>query len=203
MIRRTLLAAAVTMAALPALTADAQAPKRLSVDQNDPALEKFRAAPPQAKGRSKADSQVLKQLEGRNIPVLNFTTPPLAKAARGRSTARCKQAVVTDDDPGWYAIRHECGSTIITVIGDERVQAELQDAAPAGLAGKELRITPATGDVTDSGGLTAEMVLSRYPNIPYTVTVECTPANVSTCTTEAELRKIAESLGLVAVPPKK
>jgi hypothetical protein len=201
---RSLLIVAAALAALHAVAVNAQDVKRLTVNQDDPALEKFRASPPRAaRGRSKAEQSNLKELQGREIPVLNFTTPPLAKASKGRSAVRCKQDVVTDDDPGWYSVRHDCQGTIITVTGDRRVQTELQAAAPRAATNPGgLVVRPATGDLGDSGGLTAEMVLTRYPNIPYSITVTCTPANIATCKSESELRKIADGLGLVAVPPK-
>jgi len=200
------------MLILPALQlegAAAQEPRRLSVDQDDPELQQFRAAPRQP--RTAARSAVLKELENVDIPVLDFDQPPLGSVkGRARAASACKQETITDNDRGWYAVRHDCGSVIITVSGDQRVPSAEQSPAPKRLeraAASRVRITPASGNLKESGGLTAEIVMSRYPNIPYVITVECQAstqkeARQTVCTSRSGLQAIADSLRLVAVPPR-
>jgi hypothetical protein len=191
--------AAAFVAALAAFAcaAEAQEPARLAVDQNDPALQRFR----QVRPRTVAAQPKLPQLD---IPVLNFVRPPLEGVPAFKEAARStgRQLVVTDDDRGWYTIRHEYPDVVITITGDQRVQSRSEAPPPAALA-RPVVIVPASGDERAEAGFVAEITLYRYPNIPYAVTVECTKASAALCTSESALQALVERIDLISVPEQR
>jgi hypothetical protein len=175
----------------------AQESRRIPVDYDDPALQAFMRAKPRS-------AKPLTGITPRDIPILDLVRPPFAGTTRAlrKSSPSCRQTPITDEDPGWYAIRHDCGDLVITITGEQRVQARSAAAPPAALA-KPMVIQPASGDARVEGGFVAEITLYRYPNIPYAITVECTKATLALCTSEAELQALVQNIDLVAVPQKK
>ncbi len=187
-------------AAIVSLAVVAQEQKRIPVDHGDSALERFRTAP-----RSAATPQP--DLPPRDIPVLNFVQPPLddpalPRAARKDAGQACKQSPVHDADPGWYAIRHDCGNVVITITGEQRIQSRSAAPAPRALAQPTV-IVPATGNPRIEAGFVAEITLYRFGNIPYSITVECNRASIALCKSEDRLKALVEKIDLTAVPARK
>jgi len=191
---------AAICAAIISFTAEAQERKRIPVDHDDPALQRFRTAP-----RSATTSQP--ELPPRDIPVLNFVQPPLddpalPRAARKDPGQACKQSPVHDADPGWYAIRHDCGNVVITITGEQRIQSRSAAPAPRALAQPTV-IVPATGNPRIEAGFVAEITLYRFGNIPYSITVECNRASIALCKSEDRLKALVEKIDLTVAPDRK
>ena len=186
----------------------------LRVDLGDPEIKRFKAQ--QAAGALRSASvsadgydkfSVLK------LPVIAFeTTPQLVRNALGANARLAKpRKVITDPaTPVWYHIVDTYGDISITVDADLRV-----NHAPDGdyriykrplsldglKTGGKTRISVFDG-TKDEGmdGIVAEYTVHKFPDIPYTVTIECRGAVKPFCRDIATLTKDQDLLKLVAVP---
>jgi hypothetical protein len=180
----------------------------IRVEWNDPELKRFKAAP-RLESASRGGSE---KLAGLRLPVLAFTeTPELVRNALGADAKPVKpRTVVTDAaTPVWYHIVDTYGDISITVDADLRIN-HVNDSE------QQIKRRPLTLDGLKNGGKTkisifdgakeeglegvmVEYTIHKFPDIPYTVTIECRGAtkaqcrDVATITRDQALLKVISS----------
>ena len=186
----------------------------LRFDANDPDIKRFKSQQSAGAQRSasvSADGH--DKFANLKLPVLAFeATPQLVRNALGANAQLVKpRKVITDPAaPVWYHIVDTYGDISITVDADLRVNHAPDDdfrihKRPLTLdglkTGGKTRISVFDG-AKDEGmeGVIAEYTVHKFPDIPYTVTIECRGVAKPFCRDVATLTKDQELLRLVAVP---
>ena len=177
--------ALVVSTALPAVAAD----KLLKVDWSNTEISRFigeRAANPLLSVGA-ADDVKLAKLK---LPVLGFDVPPKIVANSFAAEARPKLArkiIMDEANPVWYQIVDRYGDLTITVEADLRVQHELPANTPiygpggqGAAAEPQISVFDSRSEVGMEGAI-AEYTVYKYPDIPYTVKMECTNRNKDQC----------------------
>jgi hypothetical protein len=173
----------------------------IEVDWNDSALTALRSSARAGTAQSHpsltaAESQRLRRLK---LPVLAFTaTPALVRdvLGPGAQASAARKVIFDAANPVWYQIVERYGDITITVDADLRVNIAGQSNFPihqkstarsdgsAAPAAPRISILDGT---TEQGmeGVTAEYTVYRFPNIPYTVRIECIGAAKNQCRNRA------------------
>lgn len=206
------LAAAVLMFGLSASAIGAE--ELIGVDWANPEIKAFlddRAAnPPQMLGP--AEGSKLAKLK---LPVLGFDAVPglvAAMPSAGPQAAPERTVSIDEDNPVWYQIVDSYPGVTVSVSADLRVQHEFPADYPV-YATREPGAAPSAGpqvsvfDEETGGegveGYIAEYTIYKYPNIPYTVTVECTAETKEQCKNTDLISKDSSLLRLIeAQPPR-
>ncbi|WP_128932100.1 hypothetical protein [Bradyrhizobium zhanjiangense] len=163
----------------------AWAQSRLTVNRDDPALVQFRQQPAAAAPTGAATLE---------IPVLGLLAAP------GAPAPAAPPLLVTDParDAGWYNLIYERGNVKITINGDLSYQ-NLPAAAQLPSAPAEQYTVASADDLSEP--VSAQVVLYRFPNIPYVIDVYCKTAAVyEQCRSEQQLRALISSVGLLSAP---
>jgi hypothetical protein len=180
----------------------------IRVEWNDPELQRFKAAP-RLESATRGDSE---KLAGLRLPVLAFTeTPELVRNALGANAKPVKpRTVVTDAaTPVWYHLVDNYGDISITVDADLRInqindseqQIKRRPLSLEGLKnGGKSKISIFDGAKEEGlEGVMVEYTVYKFPNVPYTVTIECRGAakaqcrDVATITRDQALLKVISS----------
>jgi hypothetical protein len=204
--RRNLVAAILTaMCVFPPSVRGQQ--DRLSYDRNDAEISAFRSqrsAAPRAFAPEEADLNIV------TIPVLAFDAVPALvqrSLAPGAAPQRERSVVTNPSDPVWYTIEDDYGDITITVKADARISHSFPQGFPvaadrpdsslaAGISVLDSEVEPGLE------GLIAEYTIYKFPNIPYTVTIECAEYLRQQCRDIGLLAQDQDSLRLIAVPPE-
>jgi hypothetical protein len=205
---------AVTLAVALAFQASPQAARAadnlLAVDWSNGEISRFiadrTANPPVSVGA--ADDVKLSKLK---LPVLGFDVPPrivansFAAEARPRLT---RKIIMDDENPVWYQLVDRYGDLTITVEADLRVQHELPANFPVyGPGGQGVAAEPQISvfdDHSEAGmeGAIAEYTVYKYPDIPYTVKIECTDRTKDQCRDLATIGADRDLLRLISARPR-
>lgn len=170
--------------------------KKLVVDWADEELRTFNRA-------RAATASTPAALSNLRLPVLAFDdVPQLVKNALGpdaRPTVPRK--IVTDaKSPYYYSIEDTYGDITISVSADLRINHDLgpqfQTTAPTRPAGTAPGVkTPAKITIVDGSNegnqdsIAVEYTVQKFPNIPYTVTIECGKKSRGQCKDTAVISK--------------
>ncbi len=162
----------------------------LRVDWNDPELKRFKAAP-QLESSARGGSG---KLAGLRIPVMAFVeVPELVRNALGANAKPVKPRVVVTDaaSPVWYHIVDTYGDISITVDADLRInhvndsdaQIKRRPLSLDGLKnGGKTKISIFDGAKEEGlEGVMVEYTVHKFPDVPYTVTIECRGAAKAHC----------------------
>ena len=203
---RRLFAAVLTASfALPAAAWAQQA--QLTFDRNDPEIRAFlsqRTAAPRALAAEEADLNLIK------LPVLAFDAVPglVQRSLSAGVSPRRERTLVTDpNNPVWYTIEDDYGDITVIVNADTRIMHTFPEGTPvapepadtsraAGISVMDREIEPGIQ------GLTAEYTIYKFPDIPYTVTIECAEHLREQCRDLGALAQDQDNLRLIAVPPE-
>jgi hypothetical protein len=185
----------------------------LRVDWDSADIKRFKAqqAGGALKSASVSDAGHAK-LAGLQLPVLAFEdVPQLVRNALGSNARATKpRKVITDPaTPVWYHLVDTYGDVSITVDADLRVNhAHDSDfrihKRPLSMdgfkQGGKTKISVFDG-AADEGmeGVIAEYTVHRFPDVPYTVTIECRGPAKAQCRDVATIDKDQALLKLVAV----
>jgi hypothetical protein len=152
------------------------------------------------------------QLQRVHLPVLAFTgIPQIVKNVAGPEAKPLKPRLLTTDPthPDWYHLVDTFEGITISVDADRRINHQVdkkfqigaaKDGAEATLGGKgKARISIFDGSQEEGmEGLVIEYTVQKFPDIPYTVTIECAAKAKSQCKDLAVVTKDQALLGLIA-----
>jgi hypothetical protein len=180
---------------------------RLAFDRNDPEITAFRtqrSAAPRALAPEEAAATSVR------IPVLAFDAVPalVQRSLAPGETPRRERSLVTDPaDPVWYSIEDDYGDITITVKADARIQHTFPEGHPLAPDAADASAPPRISVLEEASepgmeGLIAEYTVYKFPNLPYTVTIECAPHLREQCRNLSLLAQDKDSLRLLAVPPE-
>jgi hypothetical protein len=178
----------------------------LAVDWTDGELTAFGSPPRPAAGGEVA------RLTGLQIPVLAFIdVPQIAKNVAGPNANPVKPRTVLFDakEPYWYQIVDTYEGVTITVDADRRINHDVAKGFQIGRANKGAEATLGTktqprisifDNTQEEGmeGLMIEYTVQKFPNIPYTVTIECSTKAKSQCKDLSVITKDQALLRLVS-----
>jgi hypothetical protein len=178
----------------------------LRVDWNDPELKRFKPTPQTMTAGSND------KLAGLRLPVLAFIeTPLLVRNALGASAKPIKpRSIITDPAaPVWYHLVDNYGDISVVVDADLRIN-HAQDT------GFQLHRRPLSLDGVKQGGkskisifdgakeeglegVMVEYTVHKFPDIPYTVTIECRGAAKRHCRDVATITRDQDLLRVISV----
>lgn len=200
---------ATALAAGVAASASA-ADRLLTVDWKNPEITKFvtdrTTNPPLSVGPG--DDVKLSKLK---LPVLGFDVPPqiVANSFAAETRPRLARKILMDEkNPIWYQLVDRYGDLTITVEADLRVQHELPASTPLyGPAGQGAAAEPTISvfdDRSEAGmeGAIAEYIVYKFPNIPYTVKIECSARNKEQCRDISTIGSDRSLLKLISARPE-
>lgn len=180
----------------------------MSVDWNDQEIKDFvrdrQTNPPASVGPE--DESKLSILK---LPVIAFDRPPgVISRAFGTDSMppRDRQLVMDPDNPVWYTIVDTYGDITVAVDADLRIQQVLPEGTPVYTPPPSAAAEPEVNVVdraVEEGmeGLIAEYTIAKFPNIPYRVTVECSPASKQHCTDADAIARDRQSLRIISARP--
>jgi len=185
---------------------------QIKVNWGDPEIQTFSKAhatsQPMTLGISQPD-----RISGLKLPVLAFDSiPQLVKntAPPGLApTAPTRQVLMNDADPTWYQINDQYGDVSISVQASLTVNHEVAKstiyAAPTP-PGLTVENDPHISVFDENGepgfqGVIVEYTVYKYPDIPYTVTIECTQQAKEKCRDLAVVAKDKDLLKLISAKP--
>lgn len=182
-----------------------QAP--LAFDRNDPEIRAFltqRSAAPRTLAPEEAAATSVR------IPVLAFDAVPALvqrSLAPGEAPQRERSFVTDPADPVWYSLEDDYGDIVITVKSDARIQHSFPDGYPLAPDAADASAPPRISVLEEAlepglEGLIAEYTVYKFPNLPYTVTIECAGHLREQCRDLSLLAQDKDSLSLLAVPPE-
>jgi len=178
---------------------------RLAYDRGDTEINAFlaaRSASPRTLAPEEAGLDTVK------IPVLAFDAVPglvQRSIAPGVAPQRERSFVTNPADPVWYAIEDDYGDITVTVKADARISHAFPENYPlardAGSPSAAPRIN-VMDETVEQGleGVIVEYTLYKFPNIPYTVTIECAAHLREQCRDLGLLTQDKDGLRLIAVP---
>ena len=192
------------------MAADVAQAQQIKVDWTDPEIGSFvsqRAAnPPRTLGLSQPDKLSLLKL-----PVLAFDTPPQLvqnSLAPGTQPSMSREVVMDENDPTWYQINDQYGDITVSVAADIRVNQELPKSSITPSAQSispqsEPHISVFDANVEEGlEGLIIEYTVYKFPNIPYTVTIECGRETKERCRDVGVVAADKALLKLIAAHPE-
>jgi hypothetical protein len=153
------------------------------------------------------------RINGLKLPVLAFdAVPQVVKNASARGlapTAPLRQVFMNEGDPTWYQINDQYGDVSISVQASLTVHHEVSKDTiytPPTPQGVSAQNDPQISVFDENGepgfqGVIVEYTVYKFPNIPYTVTIECTKEAKEKCRDLAVVAKDKDLLKLIAVPP--
>jgi hypothetical protein len=163
----------------------------LRVEWNDPELRRFKSGP---RLESVAPGGAEGKLAGLRVPVLAFAeVPELVRNALGANAKLVKPRMVVTDPatPVWYHIVDNYGDISITVDADLRINHVNDSDAqikrrPLSLDGNKnggkSKISIFDGAKEEGlEGVMVEYTVYKFPDVPYTVTIECRGAAKAQC----------------------
>jgi hypothetical protein len=187
---------------------------QIKVDWSDPEIQKFskeRATnPPTTLGISQEN-----RLNSLQLPVLAFdTVPQLVKnmSAPGLPpTAPSRQVLMNEAEPTWYQINDQYADVSISVQASLTIHHEVSKDTiyvPSTPSGAGVQTDPQISVFDENGepgfeGLIVEYTVYKFPDIPYTVTIECSKQAKEKCRDLPVIAKDKDLLTLIAVPPSK
>jgi hypothetical protein len=187
---------------------------QIKVDWSDPEIQKFskeRATkPPTTLGTSQEN-----RLNSLKLPVLAFdAVPELVKntSASGlQPTAPSRQVLMNEADPTWYQINDQYGDISISVQASLTVHHDVSKDTiyvPSAPSSASVQTDPQISVFDENGepgfeGLIVEYTVYKFPDIPYTVTIECTKQAKEKCSDLPVIAKDKDLLTLILVPPSK
>jgi hypothetical protein len=205
-----LLAVGATAAVVVAQDKTGSGQNLLKIDLNDSELVAFRASPG---ARSAADDP---RLAGLQIPVLAFDgVPQIVKNVAGPEAKPTKpRSVITDaKQPFWYHLVDTYEGISIAVDADRRINQEVGKSfqigppklgAEAALGTKAKPKISILDNHSEEGmeGMLIEYTVQKYPDIPYTVTIECSGKAKAQCKDVGVIANDQALLKLIAAPGK-
>jgi hypothetical protein len=161
------------------------------LNTSDPAIQAFKKKGISA---SAAPNELLKAVSGLKIPVLD-----ISRLASELGKAKLL-FVVDDEEKLWYSITREFTNPniAITVSSDLRIQTQMKDFSGRPVAKDEIK--PAVKSVANEDFIAAQIILYRFPNIPYVIDVECTPSSRALCSDKRFLSRISRDVELISSP---
>jgi hypothetical protein len=211
---RNVLCAALSLSAILLGAPRSLLADQIKVDWSDAEIQKFskeRATkPPTTLGISQEN-----RLNSLKLPVLAFdSVPQLVKntSAPGlQPTAPTRQVLLNETDPTWYQINDQYGDVSISVQASLTVHHDVSKDtiyAPATPSSASVQADPQISVFDENGepgfeGLIVEYTVYKFPDIPYTVTIECTKLAKEKCRDLPVIAKDKDLLTLIAVPPSK
>ncbi len=185
----------------------------LRVEWTDPEILAFQRGRTAAALQGGLDAA---QLNAVHLPVLAFTAiPQIVKNVAGPDAQPLKPRLLTTDPahPDWYHLVDTYEGITIAVDADRRINHQVdkrfqigaaKDGAEATLGGKgKPRISIFDGSQEEGmEGLVIEYTVQRFPDIPYTITIECEMKAKSQCKDLAVVAKDEALLGIIAASGK-
>lgn len=186
---------------------------QIRVDWSDPEIQKFSNArttnPPMTLGISQEN-----RLNSLKLPVLAFdTVPQLVKntSAGLHPTAPLRQVLMNEADPTWYQINDQYGDVSISVQASLTIHHDVSKDtiyAPSTPLGVNVQTDSQISVFDENGepgfeGLIVEYTVYKFPDVPYTVTIECTKQAKEKCRDLPVIAKDKDLLTLIVVPPSK
>ena len=176
----------------------------LRVDWADPEIKGYKPAEDRLAGMDKALLYALR------MPVIGFgEIPQLVKNIVGPNALPIKRRkIVTDpSQPYWYHLTETYDGISIAIDADRRINQEVGPkfqigAARKGAAGTLGTPSKPTVSILDSSqeegmeGLIIEYTVQKFPDIPYTITIECADKVKAQC---RDLSVITKDQGLLRV----
>lgn len=179
------------------VTATVAQQRVLSVDWSDPVIRKYVTD----RGRQRTASLTVSdeaRLSKLKLPVLAFdTTPRLVRnalVASARPAPRERTIIMDEENPVWYEIVDTFGDITVKVGADLRIHHEFpptftfnKEAIGDGTATAGPGMRDGAISVFDKNeervfeGVIVEYTLMRFPDVPYTVTIECSARLVKQC----------------------
>jgi len=167
-----------------------------------------KAAMPRGGARSFRDSVAgidSSKLDGLQIPVVGFSeTPKLVRNVLGKDAKPTKPRAFISDakTPYWYQLVDTYDGISIGIEADRRVnQSQVRDFGTKRSLSADgpARVSIQDGS-TEQGldGVLISYTVARYPDIPYTVTIECTGAKKAQCKDIATIQKDQSLLKVIA-----
>ena len=186
--------------------------QQIQVDLSDPEIKRFSQERATHRPMTLGISQE-NRINGLKLPVLAFdTVPQVVKNASTRGlapTAPLRQVFMNESDPTWYQINDQYGDVSISVQASLTVHHEVSKdtiytpPTPQGVSAQndpQISVFDENGE-TGFQGVIVEYTVYKYPNIPYTVTIECTKEAKEKCRDLAVVAKDKDLLKLIAAPP--
>jgi hypothetical protein len=176
--------------------------KKLKVDWGDAELK---ALPRTRALTVSGDQAVLAKLL---LPVLAFSSvPQVVKNVYGPDAKpTVPRKIVTDPDaPYFYTIEDTYGDITITVSADVRINQEsgtdfaTSTPPPAVSPAPAAKITVSGGQAGEGEGVELQYTIIKFPNIPYTVNIECGPKAMAQCKDLAVVAKDQQLLKVLSV----
>jgi hypothetical protein len=211
---RNILCAAVSLSAILIGAPRSVLADQIKVDWSDSEIQIFskeRATkPPTTLGISQ-----LNRLNSLKLPVLAFdTVPQLVKntSAPGlQPTAPLREVLMNEADPTWYEINDQYGDVSISVQASLTIHHDVSKDTiyvPSTASGASVRTDPQISVFDENGepgfeGLIVEYTVYKFPDIPYTVTIECSKLAKEKCRDLPVIAKDKDLLTLIVVPPSK
>ena len=179
----------------------------LKVDWTDPEIAAFKRG-----GSVGAAGLNTNQLNAIHLPVLAFgDIPQIVKNVAGPDARPIKPRKLTTDPkhPDWYHLVDSYENITIAVDADRRINHQVdakfqigaaKDGAEAALGTKaKPRISIFDGSQEEGmEGLIIEYTVQKFPDIPYTVTIECASKAKSQCKDLAVVAKDQTLLRIIA-----
>ena len=211
---RNVLCAALSLSAILLGAPRSLLADQIKVDWSNAEIQKFskeRATkPPMTLGISQEN-----RLNSLKLPVLAFdSVPQLVKntSAPGlQPTAPTRQVLLNETDPTWYQINDQYGDVSISVqasltvhhdVSKDAIYAPATPSAAGGQTDPQISVFDENGE-PGFEGLIVEYTVYKFPDIPYTVTIECTKLAKEKCRDLPVIAKDKDLLTLIAVPPSK
>ena len=208
MMTPALVAVACALVAAPACAQDKTRTGQslLRVDWADGELAAFRSNPNTLAGGDAASLNALK------IPVIAFgSVPQIVKNIGGSAAQPTKPRTIILDakEPYWYHIVDTYDGITIAIAADRRINHHVaadfrigaaRNGAEATLGNKGPQKISILDNSSEEGmeGVIIEYTVQKFPDIPYTVTIECSGKAKSQCKDLAVITKDEALLGVIA-----
>lgn len=177
----------------------------LKVDWADPEIASSRMTRSAGGGAPTAASQV-------QLPVLAFDgVPQIVKNVAGADAAPIKPRSFVSDpkQPYWYHLTDTYDGISISIDADRRVNVEgdakfqIGGAAPGSRASARAKGGPAPVSISDGAaegmeGIVIQYTVQKFPDIPYTVTIECSTKAKAQCKDLAVINKDQAMLKVIS-----
>jgi hypothetical protein len=183
---------------------------QIMVDWSNPDIQKFTQ---QSKPNFPLATDIASRIAALKLPVLAFdSVPQLVQNASpaGKAPSAPTREVVTDaSDPTWYQINDRYGDITISVLASLSINRAMANSAVYQAPTQPAASTPVDPSISvfdsepDATGVIIEYTVYKFPDIPYTVTIECAQAAKDKCKDLSVVAKDRNLLTLIAaVPPK-
>jgi hypothetical protein len=187
---------------------------QITVDWSNPEIQRFSrdsaAHPPATLGISQQS-----RINALKLPVLAFdTVPQLVKNAWPPGpppAAPSRQVVMNEADPTWYQINDQYGDVSISVQASLAIHHDIAKSTiydPPATPGFTAQNDPHISVFDENGepgfqGVIVEYTVYKYPDIPYTVTIECGQQAKDKCADLSVVAKDQDLLKLISAQPPK